>query len=355
MCLAEGNRKAAEGIKEALAMGADEAVVIDDPALAAPDQAAVAAALAAAVKKIGACDLLLFGEGSTDNYTGQVGARVAELLGLPQIGYARKIEAAEGGAVRCERSMDDMIETLEAPLPAVVTVVSEINEPRIPGLMQIMKAKSKPLQVWALADLGPRGAGAGARDRQQPGGGTGPQAHPVRGHRGRTGRRLRQCPHQRRRPGEVTMAALLVYSERVETARELVAGGKELAAALGLGVSAVALGPGAGAAASELAAAGADTVYVSEDAAFEGWPADAVAAGLAQIAEQAGASVVLVGSTRRGKETAPRLAQKLGAGCVTDVSSLVVEDGALVAGALRLRRGDGGAREAHHGRSRSSP
>ena len=153
LCLAEGNRKAAEDIKVALAMGADEAVVIDDPALAAPDQAAVAEALAAAVKKIGSCDLLLFGEGSTDNYTGQVGPRVAELLGLPQIGYARKVEAADG-VVRCERSMDDMLETVEAPLPAAVTVVSEINEPRIPGLMQIMKAKSKPLQVWSLADLG---------------------------------------------------------------------------------------------------------------------------------------------------------------------------------------------------------
>lgn len=152
LCLAEGNRKAAEDIKVALAMGADEAVVIDDPALAAPDQAAVAAALAAAVKKLGACDLLLFGEGSSDNYTGQVAPRVAELLGLPQIGYARKVEAADG-VVRCERSMDDMIETLEAPLPAAVTVVSEINEPRIPGLMQIMKAKSKPMQVWSLADL----------------------------------------------------------------------------------------------------------------------------------------------------------------------------------------------------------
>ena len=155
LCLAEGNRKAAEDVKVALAMGAYEAVVIDDPALAAPDQAAVATALAAAVKKIGACDLLLFGEGSTDNYTGQVGPRLAELLDLPQIGYARKLEApAEGGVVRCERSMDDMLETLEAPLPAVVTVVSEINEPRIPGLMQIMKAKSKPMQVWNLADLG---------------------------------------------------------------------------------------------------------------------------------------------------------------------------------------------------------
>lgn len=153
LCLAEGNRKAAEDIKVALAMGADEAVVIDDPALAGADQAAVAAVLAAAVEKLPACDLLLFGEGSSDNYTGQVGARVAELLGLPQIGYARKVEAGDG-VVRCERSMDDMLETVEAPLPAAVTVVSEINEPRIPGLMQIMKAKSKPLQVWSLADLG---------------------------------------------------------------------------------------------------------------------------------------------------------------------------------------------------------
>jgi len=153
LCLAEGNRKAAEDIKVALAMGADESVVIDDPALAEPDQAAVAAALAAAVKKLPACDLLLFGEGSSDNYTGQVGARVAELLGVPQIGFARKVDAADG-VVRCERSMDDMIETVEAPLPAVVTVVSEVNEPRIPGLMQIMKAKSKPQQVWSLADLG---------------------------------------------------------------------------------------------------------------------------------------------------------------------------------------------------------
>jgi electron transfer flavoprotein alpha subunit len=127
------------------------------------------------------------------------------------------------------------------------------------------------------------------------------------------------------------MAEVLVYSEKTETARELVAGGRQIAAALGLGVSAVALGPGAGGAASELAAAGADTVYVSEDAALEGWPADAVAAGLAQIVEQAGATVVLVGSTRRGKETAPRLAQKLGAGCVTDVNALGVEGGDLVA------------------------
>ena len=153
LTVAEGDRKVKETIKEALAMGADEAVIVSDPALVGADPAAVAQALAAAVKKIGTYDLLLFGEGSTDNYTGQVGARVAELLGLPQIGYARKISVTTDG-VQCERSMDDMIETLAAPLPAVVTVVSEINEPRIPSLMNIMKAGKKPLQEWTPADLG---------------------------------------------------------------------------------------------------------------------------------------------------------------------------------------------------------
>ena len=162
--VAEGNRKLRETIKEALAMGADSAAVVDDPALAGADPAAVAAVLAAAVKKLPACDLVLFGEGSTDNYSGQVGPRVAELLGVPQVGFARKVEAVDG-AVRCERSMDEMIETLEVALPAAVTVVSEINEPRIPSLMHIMKAKSKPVEEWTLADLG-LDAGAVAARRE---------------------------------------------------------------------------------------------------------------------------------------------------------------------------------------------
>ena len=135
-------------------MGADEAVVIDDPALTAPDQAAVAAALAAAVKKLGACDLLLFGEGSTRQLH-RAGRRAA----WPSCSASRRSAtrarskrrtawcAASAAWTTCSRRV-------EAPLPAAVTVVSEINEPRIPGLMQIMKAKSKPMQTWSLADLG---------------------------------------------------------------------------------------------------------------------------------------------------------------------------------------------------------
>lgn len=127
------------------------------------------------------------------------------------------------------------------------------------------------------------------------------------------------------------MADLLVYSEKVKTACELAAKGREFALALGLGVSAAALGPGAAAQAAELGAAGADRVFVCEDAALEGWPADSVAAALAQIAAEAEARVVLLGSTRRGKELAGRLAEKLGAGAVTDVTALELEDGEFVA------------------------
>jgi electron transfer flavoprotein beta subunit len=160
LTVAEGNRKVRETMKEALALGADEAYIVADPALETPDQAAVARALAKAVEKIGAYDLLLFGEGSTDGYSGQVPPRTADLLAIPEVGYVRKIEPADG-AIRVERSMEDVIEVLEAPLPAALTVVSEINEPRIPSLMNIMKAGKKPVTEWTLGDLGLDAAGVG--------------------------------------------------------------------------------------------------------------------------------------------------------------------------------------------------
>lgn len=162
LTVAEANAKIKETMKEVLAIGADEAVVVADPALVATDQTAIAVAIAGAIEQSGSADLVLFGEGSTDNYTGLVGSRVAELLDLPQIGYARSLAVADG-MVTVERSMDDMIETLQAPLPAAVTVVSEINEPRIPGLMQIMKAGKKPLTEFSLADLGLDAGAAGPR------------------------------------------------------------------------------------------------------------------------------------------------------------------------------------------------
>jgi electron transfer flavoprotein beta subunit len=150
---AQGDRKIRETMKEALAIGADEAVIVTDPDLGGADQHAVAVILARAIEKAGPFDLVLFGEGSSDGYSGQVPGRVAELLGLPEVGYARKLEAA-GAGLRAERSMGDVVEVLEAPLPAAASVVSEINEPRIPSLMHIMKAGKKPVTELTPADLG---------------------------------------------------------------------------------------------------------------------------------------------------------------------------------------------------------
>lgn len=132
------------------------------------------------------------------------------------------------------------------------------------------------------------------------------------------------------------MADILVYSEKREAALELAFKAKEFAGTLGMGLAAAALGEGAAAAVADLGAHGADRVFVCEDAALEGLAVDTTADALAQIAKEAGATVVLVASTRRGKELAPRLAQKLGAGCVTDVNSLELVDGGLVAGRYAL-------------------
>jgi electron transfer flavoprotein alpha subunit len=132
------------------------------------------------------------------------------------------------------------------------------------------------------------------------------------------------------------MTEMLIYSDKPDAANELVFQGKRFADSLGLGVCAAALGPDAESAAAGLAAYGADRVYISGDAALEGLQPDVVADALTQIAALAGASHLLVSSTRRDKELTGRLSQRLGAGAITDVTTMTVEDGQLVAGCYAL-------------------
>lgn len=127
------------------------------------------------------------------------------------------------------------------------------------------------------------------------------------------------------------MSEILVFCEKDDVAFELVSKGKELKGVLGMNLAAALLGKGAAGKADEYFAYGADKVYVSEDAALADFTAEAYAEALYQIAQKNGAEVLLLGSTKRGKELAPRVAQKLGAGCVTDANGLRVEDGKLVA------------------------
>jgi len=151
--LALGNAKLKDTIIEALAMGADEAVILTDAAFAGSGSAGTARALAAAIYKIGQFDLILMGEGSADNYSGQVISRLAELLDLPQITFVRELQV-EGKRVRATRDLEEALEVVEAELPVVVSVTSELNTPRLPPLTAILKASRKPLKTWSPAELG---------------------------------------------------------------------------------------------------------------------------------------------------------------------------------------------------------
>ncbi len=150
--ISAGNEEVEETIKEALAAGADEACLVIDDKLNDMESSVSAALLAAAIKKIDDVGLVLFGEGSGDNYSGQVGSRAAEILGLPQVGYASQIEL-EGQTARITRALEDSEEVLEVQLPVVVSVLSDINKPRIPSVTQILKAGRKPKEILTLDDL----------------------------------------------------------------------------------------------------------------------------------------------------------------------------------------------------------
>jgi electron transfer flavoprotein beta subunit len=148
-----GGPKLEESVKEALAMGCDEAMLLRDETFKAADTAEKARLLAAAVKKLGNVDLVLAAEESADSHTAQTGPRVAAELGWPVVSYVVELKI-EGKKLRAERETDEGIEVVEAPLPAVVTVLEALNEPRLPALMQILQAKNKPMKVVSAADLG---------------------------------------------------------------------------------------------------------------------------------------------------------------------------------------------------------
>ncbi|MDG6985702.1 MAG: electron transfer flavoprotein subunit beta/FixA family protein [Nitrososphaerota archaeon] len=150
-----GGPESKKTLKEALAMGADKGALIQADALTV-DSFRTAEMLAAAIRKSGPFDVVMCSEGSSDTYSGQVPPMLAEFLGLPYVGYARKIEVS-GQTARIERSLEDSIETVEAPVPFAVSVVSEINEPRYPTLIQIMQASKKPVEELNGEELSPRG------------------------------------------------------------------------------------------------------------------------------------------------------------------------------------------------------
>lgn len=140
-----------EVVRKALAMGADDAVMLSDPKLEGSDVAGTAYAMAAALKKVG-FDLLLCGMQSTDAITGEVPGYLAELLGVPGLTYVRKLDS-NANTINAQRETDTGYLEIAVETPALISVTKAINEPRYPSLKGIMGAKKKEIKVLSLSDL----------------------------------------------------------------------------------------------------------------------------------------------------------------------------------------------------------
>ena len=147
-----GPERAGETIRKALSMGADAGIHLVDDALHGSDALATSEALAKVLDGRG-FDLIVFGSESTDARMSVVPAMVAERLGLPQVTFAQKVEV-DGSQVRIERQTEYGFDTVEAAMPAVVSVVEKINEPRYPSFKGIMAAKKKPVEILGVSDVG---------------------------------------------------------------------------------------------------------------------------------------------------------------------------------------------------------
>ena len=154
--LSMGPAQAIDVISEAIGMGVDEGILLSDRAFAGADSFATSYTLGKAIDKIGKFDLIICGRQAIDGDTAQIGPQVAEYLGLPQVTYVFAIEAVEAGTIVVRRRLEDGFEKVQCSLPAVLTVIREVNRPRYPKVGELIEACTQhaPIQIWDAADIG---------------------------------------------------------------------------------------------------------------------------------------------------------------------------------------------------------
>jgi len=148
-----GPPQADAALREAISLGCDQGILICDRAFAGSDTWATSYTLSGAIKRIGEFDLIICGKQASDGDTAQVGPGISTHLDIPQVTYVKKIEEVKEKSMRVERMMEEGFEVIETPLPALLTVVKEINEPRLPSLKGMMKAKQAQITVWTQKEL----------------------------------------------------------------------------------------------------------------------------------------------------------------------------------------------------------
>ena len=148
-----GPNQAIDMLKECLAMGADDAILLSDRAFAGADTWATSNTLASAIKKIGDYDMILAGRQAIDGDTAQVGPQIAERLGIPQVTYVQEIARKEDRTVIVHRKLEDGYEVIQVDTPVLLTAVGELNTPRYMTIAGIMNAYEKDTTVWTISDL----------------------------------------------------------------------------------------------------------------------------------------------------------------------------------------------------------
>ncbi|HPO52587.1 MAG TPA: electron transfer flavoprotein subunit beta/FixA family protein [bacterium] len=154
VAISMGPPQAEAVLKEAISLGIDEAYLLSDRAFAGSDTLATSYTLSQAIKKIADFSIILCGREAMDGSTGQVGPELAEHLEIPIITYVSKIVNIADNQLECVRLLEDHYESLKSPLPVVITVVKEINEPRLPSLKGMLKAKKTAIPVLTKNDIG---------------------------------------------------------------------------------------------------------------------------------------------------------------------------------------------------------
>ena len=348
VALTMGPPAAREALVYCLALGADRGVHLCDPALAGSDTLATSRALAALLRRESP-DLVLLGRASVDAETGQVGPEVAELLDLPQATAVRGLTLdLAAGTFEAERETDEGCEEVRGPLPALVTAAEELHEERFPGKAERQAAAEKPIATLTLADVGLAATDVGADGsptwvadieevpttrRGELLEGPDPASLATRLHA-----RLLELgalgEHPEGPPPLPPSAAgdappIWVVAEmgpagpRAITA-ELLTKAAQLATPLGARVEAVVIGAGE-AYAPGLGAAGADRVLVVDAAGLDPYTTEAHAMVLADVIRRRAPRLVLLGSTVRGRDLAPRVAARLGLGLTGDAIDLDVD------------------------------
>lgn len=148
-----GPPQAENALKEAISLGCDEAVLVSDRKFAGSDTWATSYTLSCAIRKIGEFDMIICGKQASDGDTAQVGPGISTHLDIPQVTYVKKIEEISGNKAKVERMMEEGYDIVETPIPCLITVVKEINTPRMPSLKGMMKAKSAKIIKWTAQDI----------------------------------------------------------------------------------------------------------------------------------------------------------------------------------------------------------